>query len=146
MKKPIKLITGEIDFYDTTAQTFGSLEQLLMIVNEEYERKGLAESVRVRGVDEDGKTYRISLDFSVFQIRDGDTDSVSLEKVSKQKFLGELLVEMKVITPEQLANALQEQGKPGYREKFGEVLVRLGFCTPQQVIDALAQQVGVAPK
>ncbi len=56
------------------------------------------------------------------------------------KQLGELLVERKVITPEQLQKALQiQQAKGGL---LGQILMNLGFATEEQVAQALTAQYG----
>ncbi len=56
--------------------------------------------------------------------------------------LGQLLVEDKVITPQQLETALKEQKKTG--ELLGVTLVRLGFVSEEGVyLPILAQQLGV---
>lgn len=59
----------------------------------------------------------------------------------KQNMLGEILVQLGIVTPEQLAFALQEQAKtPGV--KLGQVLVQFGYCTPQQIMSAISRQLG----
>ncbi|NQT95069.1 MAG: Flp pilus assembly complex ATPase component TadA [Candidatus Omnitrophica bacterium] len=55
--------------------------------------------------------------------------------------LGEMLIEEKVITPEQLDEALREQKKTD--ELIGEALVRLGFANEEQVLIALSDKLGV---
>ena len=56
------------------------------------------------------------------------------------KRLGELLVERKVITPEQQAEALKRQEKEG--GLFGQILVGLGYATEEAVAQAVTAQYG----
>jgi hypothetical protein len=67
----------------------------------------------------------------------------SLEKAVKiaagvRKSLGELLLQAKRITPQQLEQALNEQRQTG--EKLGEVFVRLGFITKNELNAVLTFQ------
>ena len=55
--------------------------------------------------------------------------------------LGEVLVNMGMITPEHLAEALVEQQRAG--GKLGAILVRAGFVTDRELIDALGRQYGL---
>ncbi len=56
------------------------------------------------------------------------------------KRLGELLVERKVITPDQLETALKvQQSKGGL---LGQILVTLGFATEEAVAQAITAQYG----
>ena len=57
--------------------------------------------------------------------------------------LGELLIARKIITPEQLKQALEHQTQRGHKRLLGEVLVELNFATEQQVLEALAESYGV---
>lgn len=59
-----------------------------------------------------------------------------------KKRLGDILVEARVITPEQLASALQVQKTSGLR--LGEVLVGLGYATELDVAKTLAGQLKYA--
>jgi len=58
-----------------------------------------------------------------------------------RKKLGEILIEQKVINPEQLEKALkyQEQNKC----LIGEALIKLGYATDEQVAIALSKQLGI---
>lgn len=61
--------------------------------------------------------------------------------MNREKLLGEILIELKIITPNQLEFALAEQGKtPGV--KLGQVLVQLGYATPSQIMNAISKQLG----
>jgi len=55
--------------------------------------------------------------------------------------LGELLVKAKLITPEDLAEALKEQRATG--AKLGESLVKLGLVTEEDITETLSAQFGV---
>jgi len=55
-----------------------------------------------------------------------------------RQLLGELLIQAKRVTTDQLEHALEEQQKTG--EKLGEVLVRLGFVSEQELNGFLAFQ------
>ena len=55
--------------------------------------------------------------------------------------LGDLLVKEKIITPEQLQQALRKQKESGSR--LGSVLVKLGFLTDEEVTNFLSRQYGV---
>ena len=56
--------------------------------------------------------------------------------------LGEILLERRLITPEDLSRALDlQRERPG--EKIGKILVDLGFVAARDVLSALAQQLQV---
>ncbi len=55
--------------------------------------------------------------------------------------IGEILLRAKLITEEQLQNALDEQAQLGGR--LGEHLIRLGYVTEEDILDCLSQQYGV---
>jgi len=58
----------------------------------------------------------------------------------KKGFLGEQLMGKGLISPPQLAIALQQQKRTG--ELLGEILIKLGFISPESVSVALADQFG----
>ena len=58
-----------------------------------------------------------------------------------RKRLGDLLIEVGMITREQLARALKVQAKMGKR--LGRVLVELGFVSEQGLVEALEFQLGI---
>lgn len=58
--------------------------------------------------------------------------------VASKMPLGNLLLEHKLITKDQLVKALDEQGHSG--EQLGKILVRLGFITQKTISDTLAKQ------
>ena len=55
--------------------------------------------------------------------------------------LGEILVQQKMLTEEQLIGALSEQRRSG--RKLGRVFVELGFVTEEQISSALAKQLSI---
>lgn len=61
----------------------------------------------------------------------------------RKKRLGDLLVEVGVITEEQLDSALEMQKNEKKGEKLGNVLIELGVTTEQQIMEALQQQLGI---
>ena len=61
----------------------------------------------------------------------------------ERKPLGQLLLTMGVIRPEQLERALEEQKRFNHQKLLGEILVELHFCSEDQITEALAQAYGV---
>ncbi len=57
---------------------------------------------------------------------------------SPKKRLGEILLELSVITEEQLAHALEIQASE--KRLLGQVLIKLGYVTPETIISALDMQ------
>jgi type IV pilus assembly protein PilB len=57
--------------------------------------------------------------------------------------LGDLLVKEKVISPEQLEQAVKVQKDGGGKERLGSVLVRLGMLSDEDVTNFLSRQYGV---
>jgi len=57
--------------------------------------------------------------------------------------IGDVLLERRLITPEQLRQAVEAQKSSDTRQLLGEIVVQLGFCTEAQVIEALAHAYGV---
>jgi type IV pilus assembly protein PilB len=57
--------------------------------------------------------------------------------------LGEILVERKALTPEQLREAMERQQRS--RKRLGEILMELGFADADAVLDGLSSQLGVPP-
>ncbi len=55
--------------------------------------------------------------------------------------LGDILIEKKIITPEQLKKAVNEQQKTG--EMLGKVLIEMGFITERKLLEILAIQQGI---
>ena len=59
----------------------------------------------------------------------------------KPAALGQILLERKLVTQEQLAQAMDRQTRT--RRRLGRVLVEMGFATPEAVLEALSGQLGV---
>src|SRR5207253_9553865 len=57
--------------------------------------------------------------------------------------LGDLLVKEKVLSPEQLEQALSKQKESGGKDRLGSVLVKLGFLSDDDVTNFLSRQYGV---
>jgi MSHA biogenesis protein MshE len=55
--------------------------------------------------------------------------------------LGDVVVAQKVITTEQLAQALEQQKRTGRR--LGRILVEGGMCSEEQIAEAVARQLGI---
>jgi len=66
--------------------------------------------------------------------------AVSSFRTQKMK-IGDMLVNEKAITPEQLGRALEEQRQSGKR--LGEVILELGFLDEDLLVQALSNQMGV---
>ena len=60
---------------------------------------------------------------------------------SREKQLGDILVEQGVISPLQLDEALQRQRLTG--DMLGRVLVTMGLCEEQDIIESLGVQSGM---
>ena len=61
--------------------------------------------------------------------------------MAKQKVIGEILVEMGLITAEQQQSVLAEQAKT--KEKFGTILLKKGILTEQQLMEILEFRMGI---
>ena len=61
----------------------------------------------------------------------------------KTPALGEILVESKTLTEEQLREAMSRQQRS--KKRLGEILMELGFASPDEVLDGLSSQLGVPP-
>jgi type IV pilus assembly protein PilB len=61
----------------------------------------------------------------------------------ERKPLGQLLLSMGLIRPEQLERALEEQKRFNHQKLLGEILVELHICSEDQITEALAQAYGV---
>lgn len=62
-------------------------------------------------------------------------------EVMERKRLGDLLVELSIITEEQLMQVLEKQRAT--KERLGELLIREGFVTEEQLIQVLEFQLGI---
>lgn len=64
-----------------------------------------------------------------------------LRKHNNRIYLGDLMVNLGLITPEELRMALEEQKASGGR--LGELLIKKGFLTETNLVNALSMQLGV---
>ncbi|NNJ92708.1 MAG: type II/IV secretion system protein [Gammaproteobacteria bacterium] len=69
------------------------------------------------------------------------TDNKPTEKVHKKIRIGDLLVQNKVISENQLMSALAEQKKTGH--KLGNTLIELGYIEEQRLLEFLSQQLQI---
>ncbi len=60
----------------------------------------------------------------------------------RRKLLGDILIDAKLITKEQLQKALELQ-KKGSKEPLGTLLIRMGAVTEKQIAATLSQQLGI---
>ena len=64
-------------------------------------------------------------------------------RVKKAPALGEILVERKTLTQDQLREAIERQQRS--RKRLGEILMELGFADADSVLEGLSAQLGVPP-
>src|SRR5436190_382893 len=57
--------------------------------------------------------------------------------------LGDLLVKEKILSPEQLEQALKAQKESGGKDRLGSVLVKMGLLSDEDVTNFLSRQYGV---
>jgi hypothetical protein len=63
--------------------------------------------------------------------------------MGRRKKLGEILVDLKVLTPADVERVLKALDRRFDRQKFGEVARNMGLVTEEQVLAALAVQMGL---
>ena len=63
--------------------------------------------------------------------------------MGSRKKLGEILVDLKVLTPSDVERVLRALDSRSDRQKFGEVARNMGLVTEEQVLAALAVQIGL---
>ena len=61
----------------------------------------------------------------------------------KNKRIGEILLENKAITKENLDKGLSEQKNSNDKVKIGPILLKLGFVSQSDLIKAYSQQMGL---
>ena len=61
------------------------------------------------------------------------------------KKLGEILVELKVLTPREVERVLEALRRRWQRQKFGQTARDMGLVTEEQVLAALAVQMNLFP-
>ena len=66
-------------------------------------------------------------------------------KINKRDIFGEILIELKLITPEKLEIALKEQSAQDkvHHTRLGEILVNLGFLSEDDMLRALSSHFGL---
>ncbi len=66
-------------------------------------------------------------------------------RISKTGFLGNILLDLKLITPEKLEIALKEQSslKQSNKRRLGDILIGLGFISEDDMLKALSSQLGL---
>lgn len=140
----MKLLECKVTFFDGKTCDCHSVEQMLSIVVNEKKNNRIPMSFELSAIDTDGVVYKTRLNFIEFSTQQRVLDKQTLAQIAQQKLLGAILVEEKIITEEQLKEAIEIQNK--YKEKLGEILVKFGYCTPEKIIYALAKQIGIELK
>lgn len=138
-----KKVFGRVQFYNRTSEYFENIEYLMDVLYKQQSEKGLVEYIVFYGATSEGKLYRSVFDFNSFTLEDLALDEMQLHDRKFQKYLGELLLEQKIITPEQIERALAEQAKSNLNERLGEILIRLGYVRDDTIIKALSKQLGL---
>lgn len=140
----MKLLECKVTFFDGTSFDCHTIEQMLNIVAREKKRNRVPMSFEISALDTEGIVYKTRLNFIEFSSQKRVIDKQVLTQLAQQKLLGTILVDEKIITEEQLKEAIEIQNK--YKEKLGVILVKFGYCTPEQILYALAKQLGIEPK
>lgn len=140
----MKLLECKVTFLDGESFDCHTIEQMLSIVVREKKRNRVPLSFEISAIDTNGIVYKTRLNFVEFSSQRRVVDKQTLSQLAQQKLLGAILVEEKIITEQQLKEAIEIQNK--YKEKLGEILVKFGYCTPEQILYALAKQLGIEPK
>ena len=137
----MKLLECKIQFLDGKNVECTSLEQMLKTVFKEKKNNRVPVSFELSAIDDDGVVYNTRLHFIEFSAQQRILNNKTISQITQQKLLGQILIEEKIITEEQLKEVIEIQSK--YKEKIGEILVKFGYCTPRQILYALAKQIGV---
>ncbi|MEN3013288.1 MAG: hypothetical protein ABDH23_01550 [Endomicrobiia bacterium] len=137
----MKLLECKLSFIDGATKSCGSLENILDVIFREKKKNHIPAFLEISGVDETGSVYKTRLNFVEFASQRNVFDTKLLSKYTQQKLLGEILVEEKIITKEQLQEVIEIQSK--YKEKLGEILIKFGYCKPEEILYALAKQLGI---
>ncbi|MCX7941369.1 MAG: hypothetical protein N2555_06325 [Endomicrobia bacterium] len=137
----MKLLECKVMFADGKTVECNNIEQMLSIVARERKHNRIPLSFELSGIDTNGILYRTKLNFVEFSSQQRFVDKEILSQLTQQKLLGSILVEEKIITEEQLKEAVEIQNR--YKEKLGEILVKFGYCKPEQILYALAKQLGL---
>jgi hypothetical protein len=65
--------------------------------------------------------------------------------MGEHKKLGEILVDLEVLRPQDVERVLEAQHRRADRQKFGEVARNMGLLTEEHVLAALAVQMDMFP-
>jgi hypothetical protein len=65
--------------------------------------------------------------------------------MARQKKLGEILVDLKVLTEADVERVLATVQRRGQRKKFGEMAVEMGLAREEHILAALAVQMELFP-
>ena len=65
--------------------------------------------------------------------------------MARQRKLGEILVDLKVLTPADVERVLATVQRRGQRKKFGEMAVEMGLAREEDILAALAVQMELFP-
>ncbi len=71
----------------------------------------------------------------------------ALDDFNKRRPLGQIFLDLKLITPDQLQKALQKQSflaNHGVRKPLGKLLVEMGFTTHNKYMDALSKHFNIS--
>ena len=71
----------------------------------------------------------------------------ALDVYGKRKPIGQIFLDLKIITPDQLQKALEKQSrfaKMAVRKPLGKLLVEMGFTTYDEYLDALSKHFNMA--
>ena len=76
-----------------------------------------------------------------------ETINEALDVYDKRKPIGQIFLDLKIITPDQLQKALEKQSrlaKMAVRKPLGKLLVEIGFTTYERYMDALSKHFNMA--
>src|SRR5579859_6426173 len=139
MADRIQAITGRVAFYGGAEKIVPDLAELVAALAGASQHNETVQLIELVGKGLDGTDYRILLEpVGVFK----EQAPIGYRTLLLERALGEILIEAKICTPQQIQQALTEQHRSPVKERLGEVIVRLGLATPKQVRDALLKQVG----
>lgn len=71
------------------------------------------------------------------------SSSISTSNVNKKKRLGDMLVDLEIITQDQLSEALEYQKAQPQKIRLGTAIVRKGFTTENVIVEALKKQLNM---
>lgn len=71
------------------------------------------------------------------------SSSISTSNVNRKKRLGDMLVDLEIITQDQLSEALEYQKAQPQKIRLGTAIVRKGFTTENVIVEALKKQLNM---